>query len=483
VSAPARLASLAVVRALEHELKFAVDDGFRLPKLDGAPLEPRTFVSTYLDTNGLRLAATGVTLRRRLENGRNLWQLKLPRGQDARLEVEESGGPAAPPERFLGALAGILRGEPLTEVARLRTNRSGFLVDGAEVVLDEVAVLDGGRVSASFRELEVELRDARSSNLARLVDALEDAGATRGDGLPKVLRALDIAGPDGPPDPDDPPREHLRAALRAQLVTILVRDAALRLGDDPEDVHQLRVATRRLRAILRAVRPLLDEAWANELRDELGWLGGALGPARDLDVLLDHLRAEAAGLEPEERRALRSLFRALEGRRASARKALRAALDSARYFELLDRLERDVGEPRLRESTASLPELAAAEFERLRKAVRRLGPEPSDEELHKVRIRGKRARYAAELAQGVVGAPAARFVKAAKKFQDLVGEHQDAVVAEAALRSLATRQRTPLGLVAVGRLIQREHGRRAEARAAFPAAWRRLKRRGDRAWR
>ena len=76
-----------MTKTLERELKFVVDDGFELPELPGAPLEPRHFVSTYLDTPGLRLAAAGITLRRRFENGRNLWQLKLPRGGDDRLEA------------------------------------------------------------------------------------------------------------------------------------------------------------------------------------------------------------------------------------------------------------------------------------------------------------------------------------------------------------------------------------------------------------
>jgi CHAD domain-containing protein len=468
-----------VARTLERELKFTVEDSFELPELPGTPLAPRTFVSTYLDTPSLRLAASGITLRRRLENGRNLWHLKLPRGGDDRLEVEEPGGPGAPPQAFLDALVGVVREQPLVEVARLRTRRTGLLTDSAEVVLDDVGVLDGSRIESSFRELEVEVRG--EDGVGRLVSTLERAGAVRGDGLPKLFRAL---GRDGAPrvEPGDPPLDHVRAALRAQLATLHGRDAAVRLGLDAEDVHQLRVTTRRLRAILRAARPLLDREWADELRSELGWLGGQLGPARDLDVLIDRLREDAASLEPEERRALRSLFRTLERRRVSARRALLDALESERYVALLDRLEREVAEPRTSDSEASLHELAAAEFKRLVKAVRKLSAEPADEDLHAVRIKGKRARYCAELAEAAVGAPASRFVSAAKRLQDVVGEHQDAVVAETALRSLATAQRTPLGLLAVGRLVERQRLHRAAAREEFASAWRRVKGRGRRAW-
>ena len=78
--------------------------------------------------------------------------------------------------------------------------------------------------------------------------------------------------------------------IAVQVGELIAHDPGTRLGDDPEELHQARVATRRLRAVLRAARPLLDPGWTESLRAELSWLGGALGPVRDLDVLLDHLR-------------------------------------------------------------------------------------------------------------------------------------------------------------------------------------------------
>ena len=106
---------------------------------------------------------------------------------------------------------------------------------------------------------------------------------------------------------------------------------------------------------------------------------------------------------------------------------------------------------------------------------------PSDEELHRVRIRGKRARYAAELAEPLAGKRARRFVQEAKRFQDVVGEHQDAVVAEERIRALAGRRKA--GLAFAGRAARRAPGHAArEARAALPAAWARLEKRGRRAW-
>jgi CHAD domain-containing protein len=100
-----------------------------------------------------------------------------------------------------------------------------------------------------------------------------------------------------------------------------------------------------------------------------------------------------------------------------------------------------------------------------------------------VRIRGKRARYAAELAAGSVGKPARRFVRKAKRFQDVVGEHQDAVVAEERIRALLGRAGGEQTHLAAGRLIERERTRRREARAAFPKAWAKLEKAGRAAWR
>jgi CHAD domain-containing protein len=220
------------------------------------------------------------------------------------------------------------------------------------------------------------------------------------------------------------------------------------------------------------------------LRAELGWLGSELGPARDLDVLIEHLRADAEKLEPAERRALRRVFRHLENERAAARTAMLEALRSERYLALLDGLDEAVRAPRTARDDRGLTvrDIAAAEFRRLRRAVRALEPQPSDEELHEIRIRGKRARYAAELAETAVGKPAAGFVREAKAFQDILGEHQDAVIAEDRLRALLSELGGPATAFAVGRLVERERKRRAAARRAFPAAWKALARRGREAW-
>lgn len=448
---------------LEREVKLRADEAFALPDLGGEAIEPRLFVSTYHDTADHRLARRGVTLRHRLENGRALWQLKLPRGS-ARLELEAPGPPGAPPDDLLRLLAGHLRGAPLGPVARLRTRREGVRVDGAEVVHDSVAVLEHQRVTRSFEELEVELLDGDEKTLRRLERALRRAGAGNGESRPKLLQALDLDFQPEPeeaePDPSAPGT--LRAALREQAARILAHDPGTRLGEDVEELHQMRVATRRARAFLRAGHDLLDPAWSGALRDELRWLGGVLGPVRDLDVLLDHLRpaVESLGGDAVEGR---KLLRTLERDRRRARRPLERALAGERYFALLDALEQPA--PAVAEEPG-LDEIHAAEHRRLRKAVRALGDEPPDDELHAARIRVKRARYAAELRGDEA------YVKAAKRLQDVLGEHQDAVVAEERLRELGAKH--PGGAVAAGRLIERERDRGLRARDEWRDAWKRL---------
>ena len=464
---------------LERELKLEPGEGFVLPELGGEALPSRVFVSTYHDTPDLVLARHGITFRRRVEDGAGLWQLKLPQGS-ARIELEQSGPPARPPLEMLALLVAHLRGRGVEPVARLRTRREGVRARGAEIVDDSVSVFVGQRVTRRFRELEVELIDGDEQALRRLGKELRRAGAASSGGLrPKLFRALDLDSPPPPVDVprDAPPLDALGIALAAQARLLLLHDPGTRLGSDPEDLHQLRVATRRLRAFLRAGRPLLEPSWSEPLRAELGWLGRALGPARDLDVLAGRLAADVASLGDDAGEAAPLLVQ-LDAERAEARGAVVEALSSDRYLALLDRLDH-VSEPEPAASTAEAPSLASllrAEWRRTRKALAALGRGSSDEELHAARIRVKRARYAAELAAHELGRPGARFVTRAKALQEVLGEHQDATVAEERLRAWANDEPTD----AATRLIELEEGRKRAARDAWPEARKELRRAGKR---
>ena len=270
------------------------------------------------------------------------------------------------------------------------------------------------------------------------------------------------------------PARPFERALRHQRDEVVRYEPEVRIGVDPEAVHKQRVATRRLRSLLRSARPHTDDPERSErLREELRWLGTALGEVRDRDVLIAYLLDELEGLE--EAAAFGAVLELLDEERQEARRELLDALDSERYRVLLDELDQP---PAL--GNGNLRSAATKEHRRLAKSVALLdGGNPSDEELHKVRIKVKRARYAAEAAGG-----SRRYVKRAKALQDVLGEHQDAVVAEERIRDLVARLRgTGRTALAAGMLIERQRNRRLEERRAWRKAWKRLERAGDSEWR
>jgi CHAD domain-containing protein len=468
---------------LERELKFDVEPDFLLPDLGGRPIGPRSFMSTYLDTPDRRLLGCGITLRRRVENRAGVWQLKLP-SENGRFELEAPGGPTRVPAPLLELLPAFLRGgATLEQVAKLRTRRAGYAVtrgdETVDVVLDSVTVLDGTRVAGRFTELEAESTAGDGRTLTAIGKELRRAGAKPRDGSPKLARIL--AADAAPAAEDHAPLPRVRAMLARQYRELLANDPGVRLGTDPEAVHQARVATRRARALLRAARALVEPAWVERLRTELKWLGGLLGQVRDLDVLLEYLDADAAALENSDARAFRRLRKRLATQRDEARVALLEGMGSGRYFGLLDLLAGAADAPGTGEDVA-LDAIAAAAFDGLRKAARTLPKRPSDAELHRIRIKTKRARYAAELAEPALKKPGSRFVERAKVLQDVIGEHQDACVAEERIRAVAQRGGGATG-VAAGRLVERQRRRKQAARRAYGGAWRRAERAGRKAFR
>jgi CHAD domain-containing protein len=283
------------------------------------------------------------------------------------------------------------------------------------------------------------------------------------------LRSTRRSGQDGAVDTDPPapaPFEELRGRLRAQLLQVERHDPGTRLGRDPESLHDMRVGVRRLRALLHAGKELVASDTA-ALVARLKQLGQILGEVRDLDVLLAHLEAQAAELGEEDAKRARPLLATLRTERSCSRSRLLAALRSDEYLALLDDTARMIDELEPSESAATLDDLVDRASVELRKAVRKLPDTPANEELHAVRKKGKRVRYAAELAGRK------SLVKQAKELQDVLGEHQDAVVAADRLRELVTAAGFEQAVVA-GRLIEREEERRIEARAAWPKAWRKL---------
>jgi CHAD domain-containing protein len=454
----------------EWERKLDAPVGFQLPSLGGRPLEPRSFTSVYYDVPGGSLAASGITLRRRTEHGRSVWQLKLP-SEGFRLELEEPGGPACVPESMTRLLHAHLRRGPLARVAELRTRRSGELVarngSQAEVTLDEVSIMDASRVRDRFVEVEVELRSGDPQQLDLIARELRKAGAKRGAETPKLFRALGS----GDKSPRDGPAavEALRAGLLRQLREIEAHDPGTRLGRDPESLHDMRVAVRRARALLRAGRRVIGDDTAT-VEAGLKELGRVLGAVRDLDVLIERLRGEGEELDGDVRAAFRAAIASLTRERAAARRRLLRALCSDLYLRLLDDLERTARELTPSGDGSTLADLVDRQAGKLRKIAKSLPDDPADDELHALRKAGKRTRYAAELAGD------AKLVRRAKELQDVLCEHQDAVVAGERLRGLAATGDATLAFAA-GRVAEREETLRRSARRRWPGVWQRLRKR------
>lgn len=461
---------------VERELKLGVGAGFGGIPFEGRPLPDEVLTSTYYDTDDLRLADGRVTLRRRTASTKDpAWQLKLP-GDADRLELEWAAPSDAVPAEVRTLLTAHTRGKPLSAVATLRTRRRGLVVqdagtDVAEVVLDSVDVIDDGRTARSFEEIEVELVNGDSKALRRLEKGLRDAGASDADGRPKLFHALDLRTPRRPKRAKSS-RARLAAALEEQYREILTHDPRTRLGDDPDALHDHRVAVRRLRAMLRAGRPKLDRQWADELRRPLKAAGRALAEVRDLDVLVEQLRADVAELDGTAQSEADRIVHTLEERRERAQAELADALVDGSYVSLLNRLEQAAHEPRF-SGSGSLAKAVTKEHRRVRRMTRRLPKDPSDSELHEVRKAVKRARYAAELAAATGTKGTGKYLKRAKQLQDVLGDHQDAVVAAEVLREAGAGP-------AVTALLGRQEARRTAARAAFPKAWKRFDKRGTR---
>lgn len=495
----------------EREVKLGVWPGFSMPDLvgvaEGATVESLPSLrleAIYHDTASLALARAGITLRYRTgDDGGDVWTLKLPKSAgDAVLvrdELDVVGSPKVVPAPLRDQIVAWTRTARLTPVAKLQTARHRTVVrdgDGkqlAEVVDDEVSVLDGRHVALRFREVEVELSpEADEAVLEEIVVRLRAAGAGAPDPTPKVMRAL---GPRAltPPDfvvptlpKDASTGDVVRVGIAKAVDRILRNDAGVRVGEHSEPVHQARVGTRRLRSDLRTFAPVLDETWASALGDELAWLGGLLGAARDADVLLERVRGEITSAAPDDDGPGDEIVAVLAAQRDRARASLLRGMRTRRYVELLDRLVEAAVDPRVlpgaaRPATEVVPALVSGPWRKLRKEVARAGSHPADQTLHAIRKRAKRARYAADVGALVVGKPAERFAKAIAGVQEVLGEHQDACVERAWLHENVGAL-SPRAALLAGRLVARADDVAERGRDDWRRAWERADEGTLRAW-
>jgi CHAD domain-containing protein len=488
------------------DLRLEAPAHFEAPELTGIeegltttePVEDR-ITSTYWDTDDLRLARWGTSLRHRSGEG---WTVKLAPapepGGGVREEQVFPGGPARPAEAALDLLRAYVRLAELRPMATMRTRRRAIsLVDATgapqvDVVDDEVSVLDGRRIALRFREVDVEVRSSTANGLVdNVVGRLKDAGAAPVDPVAKHVRAM---GPRSQAPPEvQPAAVHadssagtvLQAATAAAVARLLRSDPLVRLGGGSESVHQARVATRRLRSDLNTFKPLLDAEWADSLRDELEWLAELLGNLRDADILAERLAPRIREITRAGGNGKR-LSRQLTARRRGARAQLLSAIRGERYVALLDRLVAAAQSPQLQPAAQqpaveTLPALVKRPWSKLKGAVQKLDRAPTDEQLHAVRIAAKRARYAAEAAAPVFGKPATRYADAVAELQQTLGDYNDSVVTTNWLRDAVTEMEPSTAFIA-GALSEKEQGSARRSKAAWPGAWKKLSRKKMHRW-
>jgi CHAD domain-containing protein len=282
----------------------------------------------------------------------------------------------------------------------------------------------------------------------------------------------------------------LHRRLAEQVAELHRRDSQVRRGRD-EGVHQARVACRRLRSALATFRPLVDRQVTDPVREEIKWLGLALGDARDTKVVRDRLRGLLDAQPPENLAGpVRSRLEATYAeRRTAAGSRIAEALSSERYFDLLDALDRLVDDPPWTDLAAApardvLPALVRKDWRRLRRRMAGVADAADrDHELHEVRKDAKRVRYAAEALAPVWGKDARRLAKAAKRLTSHLGERQDTVMSRPDLRGIAAAaDEAGESSLTWGVLLAREEERAAELDRDLADLWGRSSRKKLRRW-
>ena len=438
---------------------------------------PRRLVDSYLDSDDWRIARAGFVVRTRRRGRQDEITLKDTQpaegsGLRQRLEVTEmlppSGldalGDEGPVGRRLRAIVGPRR---LREVLQVRTRRRPFAlrvggVDVAEVALDDTMIVVGQRAAphaAAPGRSRGPSRLARS-DWSRLWSSCGcRAGSSRRacpsskPGCWRWARRYPSTPDLGPIDvsASSTMGDLAFAVLRRQLAVLRAKEPGTRLGEDPEELHDMRVATRRLRAALSLFEAVLPVR-AQVFRVELGWLARLLGAVRDLDVQLEGLAAMAptvvpTGDDPAPRGhdPLADLAALLERERATARADMLNGLDSVRWDRLAKGLTAMAQQGPARRSLATrvpavigLPDLVLLRHDKVRKAAKRAKRSGVVTDFHALRIRCKRLRYALEFSSDVYGGRTSRFVRELTGLQDELGAMQDAEVASLQLAALAT---------------------------------------------
>ncbi|ACL40768.1 CHAD domain containing protein [Pseudarthrobacter chlorophenolicus A6] len=513
---------MKAVQAVEVEKKYDVGDDAVVPQLQHLPGVARVgeahtaeLEAVYFDTAQRTLQSRRITLRRRTGGTDAGWHLKLPAEAAAAEETSPRvpaaqgavpggtdpaasepprrrelhaplGQPDVVPDSLLAYVQAFVRGNPLVPVVRLKTERTTYPLYGpdgvhlADLADDRVDAqpLGGGTSSGGkhWREWELELVHGPASLFEPAGQVLAAAGARPAGHASKLAKALGAGGTSKVSGSgtggallagkNAPAAAVVTVFLAGQLKQLLDRDAGVRL-EEPEAIHDMRSAARRMRSALAAYRKLYRAVPVRRLRDELSWLGGVLGAPRDAEVLRSRLLGQIDELPPGEgAEAARDFL----DRRAGATfdagyRLLQEALVSERYFRLLDSLEDFRDTPPVRgtavepgrRAVAKAVDKSAKRIRRSHKAAShaRRGTE-RETALHQVRKDAKRLRHVAESAAAVSGKRARKVAKAAHRQQKILGDYHDAVIARDLLAGLGS-EAPAAATEAITALLARQH--------------------------
>ncbi len=485
----------------ELERKFDVTPDLALSGLEELPevrsVSPSQDIQLdmdYYDTSGRSLLAAGITLRRNRGDGNTGWTLEIPAGRHDRRQFTAVSTSTEIPAELVDQARAWIRDHDVALVANIRTHRTTCWLLGADdqvlARINDDSVIAGaegppGGILVGWREWEVELAEGSDRLLRATRRRMLDLGAipARSATLSRALgerraasgatAALSAATPAGPV---------LQSYLREQVQALLGCDHGVR-NDQHDAVHRMRVASRRLRTALSTFGLLVDRSLTDPIREELQELATILGLARDAEVQqarFDHaIQAEPAELTMGPIQEW--INQDLQTQYAHGHAEALRAVSSKRYFRLLDQLDALAAAPPFTE-IAALP-AGKVLTKPVRRAYEKLAADVSgaraaateaerDELLHDARKLAKRLRYAAEAVAPAFGHPATKLAEAAGSVQEILGEHQDSVVARQVLTEMAARAYLEgQNTFSFGRLHAHEQIRAEQAERKFGAVW------------
>ena len=487
--------------------------------IDGLVLEPRSTLQifdTYLDTEDWRIHRAGFALRIRSESGKSEVTLKSLHSASAgvadRRELSESleTSDSESIRRSIGPVGtrvhAVSGAHALLSLFEVRTSRQRFAIrreDEAqalgEIALDETVISrPHGEPQTSMQRVEVEALTETHEPLQSLVKtlqsdcALEAASDTKySQGLKSVGLAPGAAPEFAPTavDASMPITEVALANLRRYLSAWHLHEPGARLGDNPEELHDLRVAGRRLDAVLRQFRSSLPASFLR-IRPTLKKVLRALGDVRDLDVALLDLETFSRELPKSDRESVEPLKQHLVSECGRARARMLSVLDSVSVQRNLQKLTSllTAHSAALEQSSQKLalnvaPDLIRRRYRKVRKGADLLTLDSSIEAYHKVRGQVKKLRYALEAVAVLYGKPADQMLRAMRRWQEELGVQQDAEIASRRLKTLASAPHKGISsatLFLMGRLAEHYASAAVRARQACPKGYRKVRARWKR---